>query len=292
MKINPLVQELSRGLWAMSFEGLNFWGPIAHKILTRETIDNKIKPNAILSVFDSRGQMVARDQDGGINAPKGSVAVIDIKGALLKEGDWCSYGAVEIVNALKAADDNPNIVGSVAYFDGPGGSVSAIAPFVAFGKTKKKPIVGLYDQCCSAHLYAMYSMCDYVIAENDISAVIGSCGIVLSFADNREYLEKLGYKFHEVYPEESKDKNQAFALALEGKYDMIKKEMLSPLAIKFQDAVKAARPNLKLDEPGIITGKTFFTDHAIDIGLTDSKGTLNDAIERVKILSEMNSLYK
>lgn len=292
MKVNPLVQELSRGLWAMSFEGLNFWGPIAHKILTRENVENDFQPKAILSVFDSKGQAVSLNEDGAINAPKGSVAVVVIKGALIKEGDWCSYGAVEIVNALIAADNNPNIIGTVAYFDGPGGAVSAIPPFVAFGKTKKKPIVGLYDQCCSAHLYAMYSMCDYVMAENDISAQIGSCGIVLSFADNREYLEKMGYKFHEIYPEESKDKNQAFALALEGKYDLIKKEMLSPLAIKFQEAVKTARPNLKLNEPGVITGKTFFTDHAIDIGLTDSVGTLTDAIERVKIMSEMNSLYK
>ena len=291
MKVNPLVQDMSRGLWAMSFEGLNFWGPIAHKMLNGETIDNKIEPKSILNVFDSEGNPVLRNEDGEISAPKGSVAVINIKGALIKEGDWCTYGALEIVDALFAADRNPNILASVAYFDGPGGSVSAIAPFVAFGKTKTKPVIGLYDQCCSAHLYAMYSFCDHIMAENDISAMIGSCGIVLSFIDNRKYLKTLGYEFHEIYPEESDYKNKAFLLAMEGKYELIKKEMLSPLAIKFQDAVKAARPKLKLDEPGIITGKTFFTDQAIEIGLTDSKGTLTDAIERAKIMSEMKSLY-
>ena len=292
MKVNPLLQDLSRGLWAMSFEGLNFWGPLAHKLLSGETIDAPLEPKSLLSVFDAKGNPVARNEDGDIAAPKGSVAVINIKGALIKEGDWCTYGALEIVDALLAADRNPNIIGTVAYFDGPGGAVSAVAPFQAFAKVKTKPIIGLYDQCCSAHLWAMLAISDHVMAENDISAIIGSCGVVLSFVDNRQYLEKLGYKFHEIYPEESKAKNEAFTLALEGKYDLIKKEMLSPLAIKFQDAVKTARPNLKLDEPGVITGKTFFTDHAIEIGLTDSKGTLTDAIERVKIMSEMKSLYK
>lgn len=292
MKVNSLIQDLARGLWAMSFEGLNFYGPIAHRILSGESLENPVEPKSILSVFDSRGNAVMPNQDGAINAPKGSVAVVDIKGALIKEGDLCSYGATDIVNALLAADRNPNIVGTVAYFDGPGGAVSAVGPFQAFAKLKTKPIVGLYDQCCSAHLWAMLSIADTVMAENDISAHIGSVGVVLSFADNRQYLEKLGYKFHDIYPEESNTKNQAFMLALEGKYDMIKKEMLSPLAIKFQEAVKAARPNLKLNEPGVITGKTFFTDHAIEIGLADSKGTLTDAIERVKIMGEMKSLYK
>jgi protease-4 len=292
MKVNSLIQDLSRGLWAMSFEGLNFYGPIAHKLLSGETIENNFEPKAILSVVDSRGNAIMPNEDGAINAPKGSVAIVNIKGALIKEGDWCTYGALDIVNALMAADKNPNIIGTVAYFDGPGGAVSAVGPFESFAKMKTKPIVGLYDLCCSAHLWAMLAISDHVMAENDISATIGSCGVVLSFADNRQYLEKLGYKFHEIYPEESKNKNEAFTLALEGKYDLIKKEMLSPLAIRFQEAVKAARPNLKLNEPGVITGKTFFTDHAIEIGLTDSKGSLTEAIERVKIMSEMKSLYK
>lgn len=291
MKVNPLLQDLSKGLWAMSFDGLNFWAPVAHKIMTGEKFNLEDKqPSAILNVFDDRGRPVNPNEDGAFDAPEGSVAVVDIMGALIKYGDWCTYGALEIVAALDAADANPNIIGTVAYFDGPGGSVSAIAPFVDFGKRKKKPVVGLYDQCCSAHLYAMYSFCDHVMAENDISAMIGSCGIVMSFVENRIYLKNLGYTFHEIYPEESKDKNKAFLLAMEGKYELIKEEMLSPLAIKFQDVVKASRPKLNLKEPGVITGKVFFTDHAIDIGLTDSKGSKSDAIDRVRMMSEMRSL--
>ncbi len=161
-------------------------------------------------------------------------------GAMIKYGDYCSYGADEIVSALEAANNNPNIEAIILNVDGPGGSVSSIGPFQQFAAKKQKPIVGYYDECCSAHLYAMLLVSDYVMAQNDVSAQIGSVGVVLSWADNQKYLEKAGYTFHEVYPKESEHKNEAFRLAMEGNYELIKEEMLSPIAIKFQEAVKQA----------------------------------------------------
>lgn len=288
MSKHTLLYELSRGVWAMSIEGLQFWGPIANKIMTGEpfTLNDDKKVKSIISYVDEKGVAVKRNLDGTMQVPPGSIAIVDMIGAIIKYGDWCTYGALEIVNALKAADNNPNVIGTVLNIDGPGGAVSAIAPFVEFGLTKKKPVVGLYDQCCSAHLYAMLSCVDHVMASNNISSMIGSVGVVLSWTENKKMLEKLGYTFHEVYPDESSTKNEAFRLAMEGNYDLIKKEMLSPLAINFQDAVKKARPMLDLKEPGVITGKTFFADKALEIGFIDSIGSLNQAMQLVTILSE------
>lgn len=294
MKVNPLLSEIGRGLWAMSFEGLQVWGPLAHKLMIGEKIDLSsavdTEPKALMSFRNDSGRAISPNADGEV--PPGTVAIVDMIGAIIKYGDFCTYGAEEIVAALQVADENPNIVATVLNIDGPGGSVSAIAPFKTFGLTKKKPVIGLYDQCCSAHLYSMLVCCDHVMASNDISAMIGSVGVVMSWSDNRKYLETLGYTFHEVYPNESPDKNKAFRLAMKGKYDLIKEEMLSPMARNFQDAVKAARPKLDLKEPGVLTGKTFNTDKAIGIGLTDSMGSLQDAINLALTMSEMKSLYK
>ncbi len=82
------------------------------------------------------------------------------------------------------------------------------------------------------------SACSLIIAINDISAELGSIGVMLSFMDIRPMWEKEGVKFHAVYAPESNYKNLPFEKALQGKYDLIKKEELSPLAKRFQQAVR------------------------------------------------------
>lgn len=289
MKVNKLLMDLTRGQWAMSFDGVLAYMPIVHKIMMGEEIPIVENTSALMTVVNHNGKTVSPDKDGYIDAPKGSVAIIDMVGPITKYGGMCSYGAEEIAMAMYAADRNPNIVGIVFNEDGPGGGVNAIGPFIQFGKDKTKPVVAIADQCASLHYWAMCAVADYKMANNNVSAAFGSVGIVASFADNRPYLEKLGYKFHEIYPPESEHKNQAVKLALEGKYEMITKEHLSPLAIKFQDTVRASCPNL-IEEIGVLTGKTFGADKALEYGMISSIGSLDQAIQRVHVLSELKSL--
>lgn len=287
MKVNRNLMDVARGEWLISFEGISTYAPIAHKLLTGEAVDLQVNNKAILNVVDQDGRQIARDKNGEMKIPNGSVAIIDMIGPIMKYGDLCTYGAEEIVQALYYADRHPSIIGTVFNQDGPGGAVSAAAPFVDFGNNKKKPVAGLADQSCSLHFWALNAVSDIKLASNNISAVFGSVGIVSHYVDNRKYLEKLGYVFHEIYPEESKHKNEAFKLAMEGKYDMIKKEHLSPLAIKFQDFIRSKSPNLK-EETGVLTGRTFGADEAFRLGMIDGIGNLDHAINMVHVMSESN----
>lgn len=291
MKINKLALDLQRGIWALDLKALNTYAPIAYEIVYgKKEMAEEVNTKAVLSVLDQNYRYVASDENGNLEVPKNSVAIVDVVGVLMKYGGWCSYGAIEIVNALYYADNHPNIVGTVLNVDGPGGSISGIGPFNEFAKRKTKPVVGIADQACSAHLWAMLAVSDYVMADNNVSAALGSIGVMISWVDNRKYLEGLGYEFHEVYPDESEHKNEAFRLAMEGKYDMIKKEMLSPTAVQFQNAVKEARPNLQVKHPGLLTGKTFGADESVELGLIDKVGSMQEAIEMVRVLAEMNKI--
>lgn len=289
MKLNPLIMDIMRGAWAIQPDALQYYGPLAYNIIYGKTNTLETpEPKSSLHILDSSGNRIAEDKDGNVNIPENSIAVVKMVGLMVKYGDWCTYGALDYVQMLEYADKHPNIIGTVLVVDGPGGSVSGIGPFVEFAKRKQKPIVSLYDSACSAHLWAMVAVSDYIMADNNISSAIGSIGVVLHWVDNRKYLENLGYEFHEVYPEESEDKNKAVRLAMEGKYDLIKKEMLSPMAIQFQNYIKEKLPNLKTDTPGVLTGKTFGADEAIKIGFTQSIGSMEDAQNMVRILAEMN----
>ena len=289
MKVNNSLMDLMKAEWLLSIAGINMYAEVFHKVITGQEVEFEKSTKSLLSIIDDNGRIVYPDNNGLINAPKGSVAIVDMIGPIMKYGDWWSYGGLEIANALRAADNNPNIIGTVFNVDSPGGAVSAASPFVQFGKTKTKPVVGIGDQVGSLGYWGMCAVCDHKMADNNISASFGSVGIVMSYVDRRKYLESLGYVFHDVYADESEHKNEAWNLMLAGKYELIKKENMSPLAIKFQDTVRSSCPNL-IEEIGVLTGKTFGADDALKYGMIDSIGSLDQAINRVHVMSELKSL--
>ena len=293
MKTNRLINDIAKGNWAMSTESLLFWMPQAKRIIEGKKIEANISTKYLVDYFDDNMCAIQPDEDGRINVPAGSTAVLNIIGPIIPYGDYCTYGADEIVEKLFKLNDNNNITSIIVYIDGPGGAIAAIPPFLEFGqkRDKSKPLGVVYEMSCSAHLYLMYGIQpDFIWASNHLSSVVGSIGVVFSYVDNRKYMKDNGFELVEIYPDESEDKNLAFRLALKGEYDMIKTEMLSPLAIQFQNDVKKLRPQLKASEPGVLTGKTFYSNDAVKLGFADKIGTLNDAVLYIQSMSEMNSL--
>ncbi len=287
MKVNPILTQIIRGEWLLPVEMLEKYLSIGVALLEGNDFKNDTQePKSILSYVDTNGSDL---QVRSHNAPEGSIAIVRMRGEVIKNGDSCVYGADEIVKALTVADKNLNTIGTIFEIDGPGGSVNAINPFIQFAKTKKKPVVVLADMALSLHYWTAVVVADHIIADNNISARFGSIGVVLTFLDNRKYLEDKGYKIHEIYPEESSHKNEVVKLIREGKYDLVKKEHLSPIARKFQQYVRDNRPNL-IEEPGVLTGKTFEADEALRLGMIDNIGTLQTAIMQVVALNAIRQV--
>lgn len=242
-------------------------------------IDPSGKEKRMLYNEDPNEGMASRYDE----VPKGSVAIIPVKGTMLKYGTYCDYGATELADFMLEAAAHKNIGSIVLDIDSGGGAVDAVAPLAqAVRRTRqsfKKPIVSSVDMACSA-AYWVASETEHIIADNAISAEVGSIGVMMSFYDVRGYWEKEGVKFHSIYSSESGDKNLAFRQALDGDYDLIREEELDPLARNFQAAVKANRgKKLKADTPGLLTGKTFFGDAALSYGLIDEVGHNMRAVE-------------
>ena len=227
-------------------------------------------------------------QPGGDDGKKNMVAVIPLRGTIIKYGTMCSYGADEIAAAIDEAAANKKVIGIVLDIDSGGGAVDAVAPLVdAIRRTKAmgKPVVASCDLCASA-AYWTACECDEIMADNNISSEFGSIGVMMSFPDYAKYYEKEGIKIHTIYSNLSTYKNAPFEAAKLGKYDDIKTEELDPLARKFQANVRAKRVG-KLNEKieGILSGKVFYAEDALKHGLIDSIGTLDRAVERVRELA-------
>ena len=220
-------------------------------------------------------------------APKDSVAVIPLRGDMLKEGTMCSYGTEEIAAVIREAADAKNIIGIRLDIDSGGGAVDAIAPMleaISFSQQKGKPVVACCDLCASAAYYVACH-CNRIVANNTISAEFGSIGVMMQFPDYAKYYEERGIKIHTIYSNLSTHKNAPFEAARKGEYTSIKEEQLDPLARQFQEAVKTHRQQLDQKIDGILAGRMFYAKDALKHGLIDQIGTEQEATDLVRRLA-------
>ena len=261
----------------------------AQAVLIDKFLSRDIADMSDVRLSDSKPLMKAGKYS---DAPEGSVAVITLKGDMLKDGTMCSYGTEEIAAAMREAASSPKIIGIRLDMDSGGGAVDAIAPMldaISFSQSQKKPVVACCDLCASA-CYYVACHCNKIIADNDISAEFGSIGVMMQFPDYAKYYEQKGIKVHTIYSDLSTHKNAPFEAALKGEYKSIKEEMLNPLAREFQQAVKSHRPNLDDKVDGILNGRMFFAKDALKYGLIDAIGNRDAATEEVRRLAASMSL--
>lgn len=288
MAFSSLYSAVCRGKWFISFRDVEANLILVDKLLergiTKEDASKRSEAEPI-PVLLSTGEKEAKSGNGFADAPKDSTAIIPIHGTLLKYGTYCSYGTTELADILRQAADTQNISSVLLDIDSGGGSVDAIAPLVAavqYAQSRGKSVVAHCDLCASAAYY-IASYCDEIIASNQISSEFGSIGVMMSFPDYAKYYEREGVTVHTIYSNLSDYKNAPFEMAKAGKYEMIKEEELDPLARDFQESVKANRGNkLRLDTAGLLRGRMFYAKDAINVGLVDSIGTLEFAIQRAR----------
>jgi len=267
-----LTSTILKSVWAIEPRAALAHGSMLSLLLNENIPTLEIEKQQQPYAVDNKGNKYDSFQE----AQKGSVAIIPIIGELMKYSQVCGpIGMREIGNIIQQADANPNIDAIILLIDSPGGTVDGTESLANVVKSTNKPIVSYIDgMMCSAALWVGTSANEIIASTpND---EVGSIGVMIQFADMQPVWEEMGVKFHRVRADQSKDKNEVIYQALEGNYDMIKKEMLNPLADAFINAVKQNRPNTKENQ---LTGKVFFAKD-ITGSLIDGIGTLNYAIER------------
>lgn len=286
-----LIRSIAQGMWSIHPEFAMAYAPQVKAILNGTPIEGDIEPEntVIVSYYDDdeeHQEEVHGDLISQIDVP-GSVVVIPICGPILKNDSWCEIGMTTRANQLREAYANENVTGVVLLGDTPGGEAQACSVMTKAIAERNKPVVGCVDgMLCSAGVY-IFAGCDEIYACSK-DAIIGSIGTMISFADTRGMWEKEGVKFHEIYADQSTDKNKEFRDALAGEYQTIKDTLLNPMNKLFLDHVKSNRPNLNHETT--LTGKIFLSEGAKANGIIEDIADLNFAIKQVGML--FNSKYK
>ena len=273
MSLKNLLTEIQTGIWLIETNSPEHYSEIVKQIKLGAFVNEK--QEKFYSVIGKE----ATNRQTGQSEMKDQVAVISMIGEMTKYNSWCSLGAQGYVNEILSAQNNPDIKGIILKIDGPGGNADAIAEFDNIKNLITKPVVSLVDKAYSLHYWVAAMFGDKIMMNNNITAGVGSIGAMLSFNKPKDEIIM-------IRPEESADKNQEFLDALEGNYEKIQAK-LSVLAQKFQNGVKLARPNV---EESTLSGKTYFAEEAIQLGLADEMGSLESAYNWIIAKSEINKL--
>lgn len=214
----------------------------------------------------------ASDYHAGLSdkdIPKDTIAVINITGAITKYDQFCGpEGMITKAKQLHECYANPNIKGIVIKQDTGGGEARAMHLFNEAVKQRNKPVIGFIDDySCSAGMGNL-AACDLIIA-NSPMAQVGSIGTYVTIVDYSEKFKNEGINLIDVYATASSDKNREYKEALQGNTTLLQASV-DKFNNSFIEMIEEQRGDaLKADRSVWGTGKVFFAEEALAIGLID-----------------------
>jgi len=214
------------------------------------------------------------------------VLVTNLKNAIYKYDQECGpQGTKSKMKTLDYYKNDSNCKGIVLDIDSGGGQVSGTPEFHDYLLNFPKPIVAYTDGMMCSAAYYIGSASSHIFA-NKRADHIGSIGTMIHFIDFTGYYEKEGAKVITEYATKSTEKNLPFEELLKGNSKLIVEMELDPINEQFHEDVKTSRPGISED---VFAGATYNADVALEKGLVDSIGNLQDAINKVFELSKSSN---
>ncbi|MGD9311245.1 MAG: signal peptide peptidase SppA [Desulfosarcina sp.] len=196
----------------------------------------------------------------------------------------------ETVSHLRLAETDDRVKAVLLKIDTPGGTTTAsdmlYHEIVAFKRrTGKKIVVCMMNMATSGGYYVSLPA-DMIIAHP--TTVTGSVGVILIRPQVSGLMEKIGVGIRVNKSGENKDMGSPFRPITPTEETMLQ-DLADRLGRRFVDLVKQHR---NLDRQGLATvadARVFLADTALEVGLVDKIGYLQDAIKEAKKLANLDA---
>jgi signal peptide peptidase SppA len=242
-------------------------------------------PDAVAAVSGKRA-----GEDKGYKVVDG-VAVIPVVGPLAKRMSfmlWIMGGRTfgQLTEMVYEAADDPEVDAIVLDVDSPGGTVSGTDAFsdVVATAAAVKPVVAFANGCMCSAAYWTGSAASMVITER--TAAVGSIGVLMVHADFSKMDEKFGVKYTVL----TAGKFKAVGNDYGPLSDEDKQVLQAELDKLYQIFVGTVAENRGVSIDAVISkmadGRVFIGSDAVDAGLADRTGNLQDAIDAARELAD------
>jgi protease IV len=208
------------------------------------------------------------------------IAVIYAQGTILPgEGDETTIGSEKISATIRKAREDESVKGIVLRVNSGGGSALAsevILREVLLAKAEK-PVVASFGDVAASGGYYIACGADKIVANS--STITGSIGVISMIPNMQKFFNnKLGITFDEVKTNEFSD-FIPLTRPMNAQEIKIMERMTDNIYEVFITHVAAGRNMTKEEVDAIGQGRIWIGTDALEIGLVDQLGGLNDAIE-------------
>lgn len=211
------------------------------------------------------------------------VAIISMLGAITKNGDACSYGMRDHQNQMAKIAKDPEITGVVFHFNNaPGGSHDGTPEISTKIFNYKKNTVSFVDGMAASAHYYMASQTRHIMMNSLTDSEVGSIGSLIVSENIQNMIDAGRFPSIEII-RAPQSVNKALFNYIEPVSKAVRSDLnadLKQTVDGFISAVQGGRGDKLKDDGLMFTGQMYSADLAIANGLADSKGTLQDAINK------------
>jgi protease-4 len=226
----------------------------------------------------------------------GKIAIIEVEGMLAnaRVGGLLQAGENKLslfTQELEKAETDPDVKAIVLRVNSPGGTVTTsdtmYQQIKRFKAHTHKPVIACTQEVTASGAYYVCCAADRIVAHP--TSVVGSIGVIFSNFDATDGLAKLGIQSRAVHSGTLKEMGSPFKheTPLEQR---VMQEMVNEYYIRFTSVVKSNRPNVQETPPpppakdpsdyaGVFSGRVWSGAKAVELGLADQLGLLDDAID-------------
>jgi len=185
--------------------------------------------------------------------------------------------AERIIEGVEAAWEAPDSVAVVLHINSPGGSpVQSQRIYDSVMRLRErgdKPIIAVIEDIGASGAYYVAAAADEIVASP--ASLVGSIGVIYAGFDLEDAIQRLGVERRVFTAGDNKAFLDPFSDISPQQREFWQK-VLETTHRQFIDDVKAGRGDRLADDPSLFSGLVWTGEQALDLGLVDSLGSIDD----------------